>query len=424
MLTQRVFFIAMLASVVLLSVQGSPIGSWFAISELSGDQQNASIAYNSQRQEYLVVWWRRYDLTNDFDVWGQRVSSNGALVGAPILIAYGAGAERRYPAVAYNSQHDEYLVVWEEKDASSSSVRGRRVSATGWLPGGVFTVVSGAVADVYCGLPAVAYASTADRYLVVYFYSNVAGWLQYGMAARAFTSDGSPDGSAFDVRPYRGGDSFLGPRLAYNRARNEFLVVWSEYFGPSYDILGRRVKMAGGAGVLGDIFKISLNTDSAEDIFPDVAALPFPAGIGQYLVVWESHITSSNGDIYAQPVTGDGAVAADTTVTIADPATNQSFPAVAGSEISQQYLVTWSHASNPPFMFVGIRGRTVSMQGGLRGEEAGVGGIVAGYSAVTAGPHGDFLVTYDDRPYTDDRNIYGRLWGNRIYLPLVLRAVP
>jgi hypothetical protein len=86
--------------------------------------------------------------------------------------------------VAYNSQHDEYLVVWEERDATTSSVRGRRVSATGWLPGNVFTVASGVMTDVYCSDPAVAYSSAADRYLVVYDYGNVTGWLQSGIAAR------------------------------------------------------------------------------------------------------------------------------------------------------------------------------------------------------------------------------------------------
>jgi len=419
MSAKRAFSIVAVTSVLLLSAQGGPIGSWFTITDRSNDQLNASIAYNSQRQEYLVVWWN--DQPENDDVWGQRVSRNGTLSGPPFLIAYGSGAERRFPAVAYNSQHDEYLVVWQEEDASYSSVRGRRVSATGWLPGGVLTVASGAISDVYCGQPAVAYASTADRYLVIYDYGNTSGWLQSGIAARAFTSDGSPDGNAFDARPYGGGSPTLGLSLAYNRARNEFLVVWSESADLSYDVWGRRVKMAGGAGTLGDIFRVSVNMDSTDDLYPAIAAIPFPAGVGQYLVAWESHYTVSDGDIYAQPVAGDGTVTVGPAITIANPTTNQTHPAVDGSDSSQQYLVTWSHPSDPPFIFVGIRGRAVSTGGALLGKETGLGGIFAGHSAVAAGPPGDFLVAYDDVPYTSDRNIYGRLWGNRIYLPLVQR---
>jgi hypothetical protein len=34
--------------------------------------------------------------------------------------------------------------------------------------------------------------------------------------------------------------------------------------------------------------------------------------------------------------------------------------------------------------------------------------------------NGDFLVAFDDTP-DGSRDVYGHLWGNRVYLPLVLR---
>jgi len=41
---------------------------------------------------------------------------------------------------------------------------------------------------------------------------------------------------------------------------------------------------------------------------------------------------------------------------------------------------------------------------------------------LTAGPHGDFLVAFDDDPsMSSNMDIYGRLWGNRVYVPLVVR---
>jgi hypothetical protein len=89
----KAFPVAMIVNVLLLSVQGSPICSWFAISSQSGDQLSPRIAYNSQRQEYLVVW--RNDGSHDDSVWGQLVSKNGTRIGFPLLIAGEAGAERR-----------------------------------------------------------------------------------------------------------------------------------------------------------------------------------------------------------------------------------------------------------------------------------------------------------------------------------------
>lgn len=422
MVFMRALVVVLVTTALLLSAPGGPIGSWFAISSplLNFNQMDASIAYNSQRYEYLVVW---YGDSGSNDVWGQRVSRNGSLVGSPIMIVDALGGGQCAPDVAYNNQHDEYLVVWERRDSAYYDIRARRVAANGWLPGAAFTIVSCSIPETYCIAPAVGYASAADRYLVIYEYGNIYGWEQYGMAARAFTSDGSPDGSAFDVRPYGGGFPPLGLDLAYNLARNEFLVVWAEGAGTTYAVLGRRVKMDGGAGTVGGIFTIA-NT-STDDIYPSVAALPSPAGVGQYLVTWRYVYSLSDRDIYAQRVAGDGSGAVGSPIIISNPAADQGSPAVAGNETSGQYLVAWSHASAPPFMFTGIRARAVSTGGDLLGQEEGVGGIVASQPAVSAGSGEGFLVAYQDTPLDASYSgIYGRLWGLRNYLPLVVKAAP
>ncbi len=408
----------LVSGALLLSAYGGPIGLWFAISSslMEADLMNASIAYNSQHQEYLVVWWGEAGW-----IWGQRVKSNGTLAGMPINTGEASGANQSMPDVAYNSQHDEYLVVWDNRDDSILSIRARRVAANGWLPDAAFTVACGSNPETYCTDPSVAYASTADRYLVIYVYGNLYGWGQHGIAGRAFASDGSPDGPAFDIRPYGGGSPITGLDLAYNRTRNEFLVVWSELVGSTFAILGRRVKMTGGAGTEGNIFTIA-NSAAWDDIFPVVAALPVPAGVGQYLVVWQIMFSPSDSDIYAQRVAGDGSGLVGPSIIISNPVVNQWAPAVDSSETNQQYLVVWRHNSNPPLMFTGIRGRAVSSAGDLLGQEEGIGGVVADYASVAAGPVGDFLVAYQDTPLgASFQGIFGRLWGIRTYLPLVKR---
>ena len=421
MVLSKVLPVVLVTGVLLLSAQGSPIGSSFVISYpfADYDQWDANIAYNSQQQEYLVVWWGDLGSTNL--LWGQRVSCNGSLVGSPIFPAAMFDTNQYIPDVAYNSQHNEYLVVWDDRDLYPFSVSGRRVAASGWFPGEVFNVVNCNKADTYCGLPAVDYASAADRYLVIYEYGNSFGWIQYGIAARAFTSDGSPDGTAFDVRPYGSGTIITGFDLAYNRTRNEFLVVWSEVVGTTFAILGRRVKMTGGAGTVGDIFTIA-STPPLDNIYPAVAALPLPAGVGQYLVAWQSVYSTSDSDIYAQRVAGDGSGLVGSPIIISNPVTDQGTPAVAGNEASGKYLVTWRHASNPPYMWLNIRGREVSSDGDLLGNEEIVGGVFAGNPAVAAGSAGDFLIAYHDTPLgASYQSIYGRLWGIRAFLPLVMR---
>ena len=49
------------------------------------------------------------------------------------------------------------------------------------------------------------------------------------------------------------------------------------------------------------------------------------------------------------------------------------------------------------------------------GRELTLAGILA------AGPTGDFLVPYDEAGLFGGVDIWGRLWGRRIYVPLVIK---
>jgi hypothetical protein len=49
-------------------------------------------------------------------------------------------------------------------------------------------------------------------------------------------------------------------------------------------------------------------------------------------------------------------------------------------------------------------------------------GIAADYPAVSAGPNGDLLLAWQDQPVSGtNMNIYGQMWGNKLYIPIVLK---
>jgi hypothetical protein len=392
---------------------GGPIGSLFLIADQPVDTCTPAVAYNSQREEYLVVWGNARAACSD--IYGQRVSKNGTLIGPWFAIAAGCPEERLYSSVAYNSQHDEYLVVWQQYPASSSTtgdIYGQRISATGGLLGGAISIAVGAPGSARYD-PAVAYASTEDKYLVVFgYYYPPTG---YGIGARAFQSDGSPWGSAFGIEPSPSmGMIAVSWDLAYNRLRNEFLVVWMWENGSQLDIRGRRVKMSGGAGTLGDAFWIS--TDATEEYYPTVAAVLRPPD-GQYLVVWVRQLSSGDTDIWAQRVTGVGTLESGPLIISISPS-DEWGPAVAGKDSNRTYLVAWGRTLPSSIELFGV---TVSSDG-TRGGERHLGGPAGYHPVVSSGPSGDFLVAFDNLPSgAPNRDIYGLLWGNRVYLPLVLR---
>ncbi len=398
------------------SASGGPIRSAFAISQLNKNQAHPAVAYNSQQEQYLVVWHNEWG--GNKDIYGQRVSREGALIGPWFLISP-TGGQYHSPDVAYNSQHAEYLVVWQ--DDTFKSIYGRRLSATGQLKGGgPINITPGILMDptAYHAQPAVAYAYTADKYLVVYRYASSTG-SAIGSQPLAYDGTFATGTSYVEIAPFSPPGVPAMPDVSYNRTRNEFLVVWQRRnVGPpaEHDIYGRRVRMLPSPGTLGAAFQI-FNYGNDETA-PAVAAIPYPSGTGEYLVTCEV-VVAGQRDIDGQRVTGTGGLTGFR-LSLAAGTVDRRNPAVAGNENARQYLVAWTEPSTI-FVFEAINAATVSTQGDV-GDTAFVGGTFGDEAAVAAGPLGDFLTAFKDTPLlASDADIYGQLWGNRLYLPVTKR---
>ena len=318
-------------SITLMTISGtvhagaSIGGGRFPIQNVAGvPETESAVAYNSQQQEYLVVW-------RAAEIWGQRVSRNGTLLGSAFRISpVGEGVN---PDVVYNSVADEYLIVWH----NLLGIRGQRISALGASLGGVLNIVPGTPSSHYYDQPAVAYASTSDRYLVVCRYRRDSD-SSSGIWAQVLASSGALDGSAHQVSQQSNTLLPEQPDVAYNRSRNEFLIVWQQMVGSDIDVYGRRFKLAGGAAPLGPelLIAIYLNRD---EIAPAVAAIPTVPNEGGYLVAWEED-TGTDHNIIARAVSWDGVPGAQRNLAVTP--WGEYRPAVAGSESNRQFLVTWT----------------------------------------------------------------------------------
>ena len=394
----------------------SPVGNTITIrNDVGLVEKESAVAYSSDRQEYLVVWYN--DRPGNDDIQAQRVSKNGTLVGNSFYIS-ATGAERRYPDVAYNSKQKEYLVVWEQyESANGYSIHGRRVSANGQVIDSTDIIIRGPGLNFYSPTnPAVAYAYTSNKYLVVWQETFHPLPIQVDIMGRVVTSSGTPDGSSFTISKDPGGKSRREPDLAYNRARNEYLVAWQQDEG-IYIIYARRVT---GAGAPLNPASIKIGDSLRQGTSPAVAAIPKPPGQGQFLVVWESEWVPTDRDIHGRFVQGDGT--AGSSIVTAHSTQDELKPTVAGSESANQYLVAWSLPTPPPIVYYYIEGSMIYPNGDTGASKYIAGFPSAARPAVASGPSGDFLVTFDDKlPPATDLGIYGQLWGNRIYLPITLR---
>ncbi len=403
--------VKLMVLVVLLSVglafpaatqAGGPVGGdRFLIYNAAGiSEVEAAVVYNTQNREYLVVW-------EGNGIWGRRVASGGTPIGSAFQIS----SSGTTPSAAYNIADDEYLIVW----ADAPNVKGQILTGTGTKQGAAFTIALGSSGIYSFDQPVTAYASTEDRYLVVYRYNRQADSGSQ-IQANCYFTNGTQD-TSFDITTYSNVDLPEKPALAYNRSRNEYLVVWQRIAGADIDVYGQRVKLAGGADVLESNFPIAFQL-SIDEIEASVAAIPTVPQEGRYLVAWEQ-----DGDIYARSIAGDMSQGSGW-IPLADTPWGEYRPAVAGNEDNDQFLVTWTWIPvSTSTAMMQVQGRTLALDGTLLKDTTLIGGGQVFDSAVAAGSGGDFLVAFDDNETfgTSSRGIYGRLWGERVYLPLVLR---
>lgn len=445
-----------------LSSMGSP-------DDPNYDALNPAVAYNSQNNQYLVVWSGSNDVVGEYEIFGQRVDgSNWNLYGANFQISFmGPPDDPDYdaedPDVAYNSTDNLYLVVWSgERFADGEfEIWGQRVGSAGNLSGAVVRVsVMGPNLDPdYDALnPAVVYNSVDNQYLVVWEGDHTAGTLvdnEFEIWARRLSgigevidaddrrmSDMGGSGNAnYDARD---------PDVAHNSSNNQYLIVWegddtaAGMANDEFEIFGQRLDSSLG-GVGPNDFRIStMGPDNDPDYDAYDPAIAYNNQDDQYLVVWEgTDLGPDAWQIYGRRLGSDGSLLGADRFSLSNSGVGPNNlyvaynPAVAYDLKNNEYLVVWQDDE----MGVGefeIWGQRV---GGTTGASIGIDTRLS-----DMGPEGDtshdaqtpavaysresnnqYLVVWSGDNGTDGEF---EVWGQRfaatpkIFLPLVLRNYP
>jgi hypothetical protein len=265
----------------------------------------------------------------------QVVSAQGRL-SSEIVISELDNTQYR-PDIAYNPNHDEYLVVWENVwPGGSHDIYAQRISSDGHLLSW-FAVFTGTNNQMQ---PSVAYDPTRDRYLVTWIYDTVGDGSNWDVVGRLIPWDG-PDASLTDFFICTWSTSQWHPKVVYALAQDEFLVVWmtTPSGTPTY-ISGQRI-FGDGTVLPANPFPIS-NAAEASD-FPAVA---YNLARNEYLVTWD--VANASLDINGTRLNGTGSHIGGGEFTIAGWPADEEHPSVAACNLADQYLVTWQSLVDPP----------------------------------------------------------------------------
>jgi hypothetical protein len=354
-----------------------------------------AIAFGVAQGQYFVTWEGDDDALgladDEFEVWGQRIlASNGSETGVNDfrLSQMGPDGDIDYdadlPAVAYDPDHHEYLIVWQGDDDLGPLVDGeteifcQRIDAlVGRELGRNDLRISDMGPDgdpAYdAQSPAVVYDHIHQEYLVVWAGEDNNGTLANGefeifgqrIDAATGAEVGANDFRISDMGP--DGDPLFDagePALVYNPTADEYLVVWAgdDNAAPlvegETEIFGQRLSGATGADVGANDFRLSdMGPDGNFDFDAAVPAVAFNSAANQYLVVWAGEdntglLVNGEFEIYGQLLNVSGSAFGTNDFRISDMGGDgdsnfDAFaPCVAHDPFTNQYLVVWEGEDN------------------------------------------------------------------------------
>ncbi len=357
--------------------------------DIDFDARSAQLAYNQDRNEYLVVWEGDDNIAplveGETEIFGQIIdaSSGAELALNDFRISdMGPDGDPSYdaqkPAAAYNQVNHEYLVVWSGEDNAGGMIRGefeifgqRIDAATGAELGTNDFRISDMGpngSDLYDALsPAVIHNAIDNQYLVVWEGDDNTAPLVDGeteifgqrLSGASGAEIGANDIRLSDMGPNGdGGFDALLPSIAHNSTNNEYLIVWAGednsglLVSGEFEIFGQRLSSAG----------VELGTNDARlsDMGPDgdplfdafAPALAYDELDNQYLVVWQGQnnigvLAAGETEIWGQRLSGAGAELGVNDFRLSDmgPDGDGTFdavsPSVAYNRGSGEYLVVW-----------------------------------------------------------------------------------
>lgn len=372
-----------------LDASGTPIGSKFQISNMgpAGDAtygaapfDRVSVAYNSQANEYLVVWSADDDLAplanGEYEIYAQRVDASGVqqLPDDQRISDMGADGnaliDASDPQVAYDAVANQYVVVWQGDDATDGAfeiyaqlvnpggmpigTNDKRVSDMGPEANIAFDAFDPTVAASASGEYLVAWqgdddtAPLVDNEFEIFAQRLNASLVEQGTNDQRISGMG-PDGlTTFVARE---------PAVAYNPTANQYLVAWqgddntAPLVDNEFEIFAQRLTAAGAETGTDDARISDMGTNGSTTATVRAPSAAFSAKADEYLVTWfgddgRPPLADNEFEVFFQRLSPAGAeVSADTRVSEMGPDGNANFgasgPALARSTQAAEYLATW-----------------------------------------------------------------------------------
>jgi hypothetical protein len=370
----------------------------------------------------IVTWQDRRQGSGNDDIYARRVYSDGTAAWATDGVSLCVAADyQARPQIASDGLGGAIVTWQDERDDATTAddIYARRVDSGGnalWITGGVSICVS----TNNQGRPQI--ASDGSGGAIVTWHDFRSGTSDDIYAQRVDAGGNTlwaDNGVSLCVAS---GDQVY-PQIATDGSGGA-IVIWQDYRdsgATGADIYAQRVYSDGTTAWAVD--GVSLSIASNYQYYPRIAS----DGLGGAVVAWEDHRWSTDGDIYAQRVDGDGNILwqADG-VTICTAIDEQIAPQVA-SDGARGAFITWQDGRNGSDF--DIYARRVYSDGSVAWPPDGLGLCLAEGDQlsprITWNGNSAAIVTWEDRRAgVGPRDIYAQPVGDyhtAVRLPMVAK---
>ncbi|HEY9721222.1 MAG TPA: hypothetical protein V6D47_04365 [Oscillatoriaceae cyanobacterium] len=283
----------------------------------------------------------------------QALYTSPHLLGAAFLDATSASCvTKTSPILAYNSQDDTYLAVWNQNDGSGGDrVRARIKDSQGQTQVPDFTIA--AIGDVKTNGKAV-YLPWLNQFAVAYQHNTSNDAFGTDIYVQRISDSGALIGAAIPVSTAREMQRY--PDLAVDPINHRLEVVWQDRRSGDYDIYGRLLGFNGNQTVFltNELLLGNSPPDpdhgyrTADQTAPTIA---FGTQQQTYVVVWEDARSADNDaidageDLYATTLGATGMPVTSNFV-VSNLAGDQKDPSIAYLAASDKFLVAFTSANN------------------------------------------------------------------------------
>ncbi len=269
-----------------ISSSGAVLGEPFVLRDESFKQTMPRMAYNPVDNHLLLAHIGFKEPMPTSDVYITLFDSNGVVLQGPQATTQGPGMFL-HPSVAYNTKRNEYLVVYNDMRKDIGDIYGILVDAAGTVVKSEFLINGEQGGQVH---PVPCYNPDEDNYLISWEdYRHISDPFNdpSDLMGALVSAEGVVERNDLalidDHDSPQGGDQRFND-IVYNPDEKQYLVLWTDQ-GPAYDnvaIAGRFVLPDG--TMSGAPFAIA----DGPGVQAISSAIYLP-GIRQYLVLWNNN---------------------------------------------------------------------------------------------------------------------------------------